>query len=174
MSECEVCHAKVGELRRGRCWGCYTRWAAERPVGLGAACCVCSDRRHDNLKQVELLRAWVPMCHNCAAKAMALSPMPRTIEEVRSRLTRDRRAADRRGGRKDGRVFPRERRGLERRATGAARGDDLMILDEADILIIEDAALADLLELEPGEETRIIERIDAGADRASLPIPPRP
>ncbi len=171
MSECEVCHAKVGELRRGRCWGCYTRWAAERPVGLGAACCVCNDRRRDNLKQVELLRAWVPMCHNCAAKAVNLSPMPRTIDDVRAQLTRDRRRDDRRAGRKDSRVFPRERRGLERRSLGTARGDDLMILDEADILIIEDAAAGDDF---GGDETRIV---DAPAGAATAPVtthsPPR-
>src|ERR1035438_10828460 len=29
---CSVCGAAVTELRRGRCWGCYTRWA-ESPIG---------------------------------------------------------------------------------------------------------------------------------------------
>ena len=28
---CGVCGAAVSELRRGRCWGCYTRWAESRP-----------------------------------------------------------------------------------------------------------------------------------------------
>jgi hypothetical protein len=32
-----VAEAGVTELRRGRCWGCYMRWAESRPVGRGAA-----------------------------------------------------------------------------------------------------------------------------------------
>ena len=35
---CDVCSAKVHELRRGRCWGCYARWVDARPVGVGARC----------------------------------------------------------------------------------------------------------------------------------------
>lgn len=149
LRTCEVCAAKVAELRRGRCWGCYTRWTENRPVGFGAACVMCNDRRRHNLRQVELLRAWVPICHNCAARTMQLSPMPGSIDEIRTRLHRERRGVDRREGRPDTRVFPRERRGVERRAVGHARGDDLMLLDEDDIVIIEG-------ELEPAEETRII------------------
>jgi hypothetical protein len=151
MKTCEVCAAKVPELRRGRCWGCYTRWTENRPVGIGAACCMCNERRRGYLRLVELLKAWMPMCHNCAARATQLSPMPQSIEEIRHRLDRDRRAKDRRGGRTDTRVFQRERRGLERRAVGHARGEDLMLLADEDIMIIpEDPA-------EPGDETRIID-----------------
>ena len=155
---CEVCNAKVTELRRGRCWGCYTRWVESRPVGLGAACVICGDRRRSDLRQIELLRTWLPMCHNCAAKATGLMPMPQTLDEIRKRLTRERRASDRRVGRKDGRVFPRERRGLERRAVGHALGDDLLLLDDGDIIIIDAG---------DGEDTQIIHTI--GEHRRSLP-----
>jgi hypothetical protein len=148
---CEACGAIVAELRRGRCWGCYTRWTDNRPVGLGAACTMCNDRRRENLRSVELLRAWVPICHNCAARAMKLVPMPSSIDEIRKRLHRDRRRTDRRAGRKDTRVFQRERRGLERRNTGLARGDDLMLLDDEDIVVIDSDGDADR-----GEETRIV------------------
>jgi hypothetical protein len=114
---------------------------------------MCNDRRRDNLRMVELLSAWVPMCANCSLRATRLSPMPRTVDEVRSRLLRDRRREDRRAGRSDGRVFPRERRaGLERRAVGAARGEDLMLLDDDDIVILEPGAP------EEGDETRIVTR----------------
>jgi hypothetical protein len=160
---CEVCSAKVDELRRGRCWGCYGRWVESRPVGMGAACCICNERRRDNLKQVELLRAWLPMCHNCAAKATHLTPMPQTLDEIRKRLKRDRRAVDRRVGRPDGRVFPRERRGLERRSVGIVRGEDLMLLDDEDIMIIEE------VDEDFGGETRIVELVSA-ADVASRPV----
>lgn len=143
---CEVCGARVHELRRGRCWGCYQRWVESRPVPLGAACAVCGERRRDHLKTVELLQAWVAMCHNCAARATSLTPMPQTLDDVRRALTRDRRRTERRRGRADTRVFKRERRGLERRSTGLANGDDLMLLGEDDIVILDDV---------PGEETRI-------------------
>jgi hypothetical protein len=155
--QCEVCGAKVGELRRGRCWGCYTKWADGRPVGLGAACCMCNDRRREHLRMTELLRAWVPMCFNCAARAAQLAPMPQTLDEIRVRLDRERRRRDRRIGKQDTRVFQRERRGLERRRAGAAAGDDLMLVDDADILIVEASPeLEGELGDEPVEETRIL------------------
>jgi hypothetical protein len=152
MQACEVCAAKVTELRRGRCWGCYTKWADNRPVGLGAACCMCNDRRREHLRQVELLGAWVPICHNCAARTTRLSPMPQSFEDIRERLDRERRARDRRHGKSDTRVFQRDRRGLERRHTGAANGNDMMLIDDEDILIIE---AGELPSNEPGDETRI-------------------
>jgi hypothetical protein len=159
---CEVCSAKVHELRRGRCWGCYSKWSENRPVGYGAACCMCNDRRREHLRLAELLGAWMPICHNCAARATHLTPMPQSLDEIRTRLDRERRRRDRRIGKSDGRVFKRERRGLERRRTGLAAGDDLLI-DDADILIIE--ALSDEVAAEGGagdedgewrEETRIL------------------
>ena len=55
MLECDVCSAKVNETRRGRCWGCYNRWAELRPVGVGARCVVCGERRRRVLRSIELL-----------------------------------------------------------------------------------------------------------------------
>jgi len=144
LCPCEVCGAKVPELRRNRCWGCYSKWVESRPVGLGAACAMCGERRRTHLKMIELLRAWVPICHNCAVRATQLSPMPQHIDEIRRILERDRRAAERREGRPDTRVYPRDRRGLDRRGPGHAEFDDFLLLDENDI-IIEDL-----------EETKIV------------------
>jgi hypothetical protein len=141
-SGCEMCGARVDELRRGRCWGCYQRWVESRPVGLGAACACCGERRHDFLRQVEILRAWVPMCHNCAARALKLSPVPPTLEGIRQRLQRDRRWGDRRNGQPDTREGRRERRGLERRAVGLVEGDDFLMLD--DVIEILDADLVEV------------------------------
>lgn len=132
---CEVCHALVPELRRGRCWGCYSRWAESRPVGLGAACTMCGDRRRRHLKRVELLSTWAPICHNCLAVTLSLSPMPQSLDEIRQYLLRDRRLGERRASKVDTRVFPRERRGLERREVGHAQGGDLLLLSDDDILI---------------------------------------
>ena len=64
---CNVCGASVTELRRGRCWGCYTRWADSRPVGRGASCSVCMEKRRNMLKLVELKGRSLPFCHGCAA-----------------------------------------------------------------------------------------------------------
>src|SRR5450432_263082 len=128
---CELCGARVGELRRGRCWGCYSAWASSRPVGHGACCAICSERRHAVLKQVELLGAWVPMCHNCSARTHGLQPLPRTLDAIRRRLTRERRANDRRIGVMDPRAIPRDRRGLERRNVG-------IVLDENDLMLLDD------------------------------------
>src|SRR5688572_27330470 len=141
MKACEVCAAVVTELRRGRCWGCYSRWTENRPVGLGACCSLCGERRRDYLRSVELLGAWMPMCHNCAGRAMKLSPMPQNIAEIRRGLIRDRRDADRRRGRTDGRVFPRNRRGEERR--GVRGADDPVGIDDG--MIVEIMELGDEL-----------------------------
>jgi len=84
-------------------------------VGLGALCCMCGDRRHGLLKSVELLGAWVPICHNCSALASSLQPMPQSIGAIRETLCRNRRDKDRRWGKRDSRVFRYNRRGDDRR-----------------------------------------------------------
>jgi hypothetical protein len=139
METCEVCSAKVSELRRGRCWGCYGAWASARPVGVGAACCMCGEKRREFLRSVELLGSFVPTCHNCAARAAALEPMPQSLAEIRTVLRRDRRVAPRRFGKADTRVFQHDRRGDERRVGRVEHEiEDAMILEIAEEL----AALA--------------------------------
>ncbi len=125
---CEVCGAQVQELRRGRCWGCYTRWTDAREVGIGASCCICTERRRDRLKSVELLGTWLSMCFNCAGRAMRLVPVPQTLRGLRSALTRERRGNERRDGRYDKRVFQYERRGNQRRLGGHATPVDNLTL----------------------------------------------
>jgi ribosome-binding protein aMBF1 (putative translation factor) len=115
MDKCEVCGADVRELRRGRCWGCYTRWVEARPVGLGASCRFCGERRSTYLRSIELLGSWMPACHNCAARIATLEPMPPSVVGVREALKRERRDPDRRADRPDPRTSPFERRGGERR-----------------------------------------------------------
>jgi hypothetical protein len=147
---CGLCGARVNELRRGRCWGCYSNWCETRPVGKGAACVVCDERRRENLRMTELHGRSLPMCHLCGFRANRLEPVPLTIEGLRAALRRDRRAVDRRGGSLDTRVFPRERRADERRrpdeVTGVHRDvntlpmlnlDDVLELDVDDVDILE-------------------------------------
>jgi hypothetical protein len=150
--ECDVCGAKVLELRRGRCWGCYAKWADARPVGLGARCVVCNERRRRLLRSTELHGSWYPTCYSCAGQAMQLDPQPQTISELKTALRRDRRADDRRSGKPDTRVFQWERRVGQRRE---GRADDAPLIDD-DMIIeitIEDESFDD--------QTRIVERIVA-------------
>lgn len=123
---CEVCNAVVGELRRGRCWGCYARWVDARPVGVGARCVTCTEKRRRVLKAVELFGSWKPMCFNCAGQLLHLDPLPATITELKKLISRERRANDRRVGKADTRVFQYERRVGERRAGR----DELKIEDD--------------------------------------------
>ena len=128
--ECDVCGARVHELRRGRCWGCYARWVDARPVGLGARCVVCTERRRRMLRGVELHGSFYPMCFACAGQAMNLDPMPVTVAALKQQLTRERRGPDRRFGRPDTRVFQYERRVGQRRAgreDGELIEDDMII-----------------------------------------------
>ena len=160
---CGVCGAAVSELRRGRCWGCYTRWAESRPVGRGASCTICQEKRRNQLKLVELKGRTLPFCHGCAAQVLRMSEIPDSVEEIRTALRRDRRDTDRREGEKvDQRIFPRERRVGERRGPsrdGYADTDPSMRLSEFDEVVIE---LADS-DLEDVEQTQVRSRPAAAA-----------
>jgi len=122
--ECGVCAARVVELRRGRCWGCYTRWGESRPVGLGAACVICDERRRGELRLLELHGRSHPFCHSCAGRIARLESVPATLLAIRQLLTRERRETERRGGSEDARIFPRERRVGERRAPDRSASDE--------------------------------------------------
>lgn len=167
MSEslcCEICGARVTTLRRGRCSLCYLRWAESRPVGFGATCLVCGERRRDHLRLVEFRRAWLSMCHTCSARLFKLHPLPGTLAGLRQSLARDRRLDDeRRCGEEDLRLASNERRRGDRRIPIL---DAELILDEepwidAEELIIE---ILDAAELAAEEPTRITPRPAPTAD----------
>lgn len=116
---CGACgeEARAGEThRRGRCLRCYETWVRAKPVGLGAICAACGERRNDGLRQFELPRTWVVLCHNCAARAEALVPPALTVAGLRLRVHRERRWGDRRSDGKRVR-FGDERRDGERRVS---------------------------------------------------------
>ncbi len=169
MDQCEICRARVRELRRGRCWGCYSRWVEARPVGIGASCRICGERRRAYLKSVELFGSWSPVCHNCAGRIAALDGMPRSVAGIRAVLGRERRSAIRRLGRADGRAFPYERRGLERRADEIHieidNGDGRSAID--DDMIVEIAELAQELQALGDELPEAGGAVGGGADRAA-------
>jgi hypothetical protein len=152
---CGVCGASVSELRRGRCWGCYSRWAEARPVGRGAACTVCQEKRRTQLKLVELKGRSLPFCHGCAAQVLRLAEVPDTIDELRHALRRERRDGERRDGATiDQRIFQRERRVGERRGPsreGYADTDPGIRMSELEEMVIE---LAEE-DMEEGDQTQV-------------------
>jgi hypothetical protein len=113
-----------------------------RPVGFGASCCMCSERRREHLRSVELLGNWVPLCHNCGARAARLTPMPQSLGQIRVALTRDRRTLDRRRGRDDTRVFQHDRRSGDRRNIRLFDDEDCLLVEDEMILEIEEIAMA--------------------------------
>jgi hypothetical protein len=126
---CGTCGATVKELRRGRCWSCYTRWSDQRPVGLGACCAVCDERRRDNLRLVEVQGRSLAMCHLCAARVGKLDVVPYSIEGLRAALRRDRRQVERRESAADTREGEvAERRAAQRRGQVAAGSDSIGLL----------------------------------------------
>ena len=149
---CGVCGAQVSELRRGRCWGCYSRWVEARPVGRGASCVICRERRRSELRMLEVHGRSHTFCHSCAGHLARLDKVPTSIITLRGLLTRERRERDRRENLSDRRIFPRERRVGERRGAPrdvrpeAAAGDHLA--DLADVIIELEAA-----DIEPVEQT---------------------
>ncbi len=138
---CGSCGAMVTELRRGRCWGCYTKWADARPVPRGASCAVCEDRRRENLRMAELQRRSVVLCHICASRTIKHGKVPSSIDGLRRALLRERRGGDRRGDGLERRVFPRERRVGDRRgpprADAASDTNPGFVMPELEDMVIE-------------------------------------
>ncbi len=128
--------------RRGRCRRCYAAWVRERPVGLGAFCCACGERRKDALRHLEMGETWVVLCHGCAARAERLAPQPRTVSGLKLRLQRERRWGDRRA---ESVGAPRKTR-----VAGERRADDRR-LGERGVVDVTDLAEMEMeLVAEPG------------------------
>jgi len=84
---CRACHTEPA-ARRGRCAACYARWAGERPVGIGASCAGCGERRLDTLRTVELGNTFATMCGNCALRMARLPDPPTSLLALRLALWR--------------------------------------------------------------------------------------
>jgi hypothetical protein len=169
---CGTCGAQVTELRRGRCWGCYTRWVESRPVGRGASCTVCFEKRRDQLKLVELHTRTMPLCHGCSSRLMKMDEIPMSVEGMRNALRRDRRLGDKRSGKLDHRIFPRERRVGERRnpprgaeIAGQPGYENTMLADMDEIIV-------ELQEADMEEVEQTIVREDGRKSAATPPAPP--
>jgi hypothetical protein len=123
-------------------------------VGRGASCTICQEKRRAHLKLVELKGKSLPFCHICAAQVIRLPEIPETLEELRHELRRERREADRRDGKVDQRIFPRERRVGERRGPSReafADTDPRIRMGDVEDAIIE---LGDMA-LKGGDQTSV-------------------
>jgi hypothetical protein len=120
-----------------------------RPVGAGAKCITCSERRRRLLKSVELFGRWQPMCFSCSGQVLSLSPLPATLADLKDAVSRERRCDDRRSGRPDARVFQYERRAGQRRS---GRLDEYPLVD--DDMIIE-VIIDESIDIEFDDPTRI-------------------
>jgi hypothetical protein len=99
---CQVCRksaaaASVGAgLRRGMCRACYLRHWRGTALPEAAACVGCKERRRLVLRWTRLgpgtgEAGRVVTCQNCGFIADKARPKPRTVEELRRLLTRERR-----------------------------------------------------------------------------------
>ena len=163
LARCTACGAPPLDLsrplRRGRCERCYETWVRARPIGVGACCAVCDNRRKVHLRHYEVgWRSntpggrWLILCHNCAAAAEKLDPPPRSVDGLKMRLSRDRRWGDRRAesvGRGPGRAPGLERRSGDRRDPyrGLLDATELVIEIEADYAEISEDRLADIADV---------------------------
>jgi hypothetical protein len=145
LVRCGGCGEPPGRapLRRGRCPRCYDAWVKARPVGLGACCAACEDRRVVHLRYWELgVRGnapggrWIVLCHNCVVSAEKMDPPPRSLDGLKMRLARERRWGDRRAeavGRPSYRDPAFERRENDRRhLADPAYLDEIVVEMEAD------------------------------------------
>jgi len=125
---CQTCHRvpqRVGVrgasdgsgLRRGMCRACYLRAWRGTELPVGAACATCPERRRMVLRWTRLGTDKVITCQNCGFIADRTRPRPRTVDELKERLERERRRArDRRRNYVIEPSDPAERRVAPRRA----------------------------------------------------------
>ena len=111
------------------------------------------------LKLVELKGRTLPFCHGCAAQVLKLLDVPDTVEELRQLLRRERRDDDRRHGKADSRIFPRERRVGERRNPPRSAFADTDPRMEATLLAEMEEIIVELQEadMEEVEQTQVRE-----------------
>jgi hypothetical protein len=124
---CKVCRKSADSLavglRRGLCRACYLREWRGTALPDGAACAICKERRRIVLRWTKVGAERIVTCQNCGFVADKARPRPRTVEELRARMLRERRQArERRRNYVLEPSDPAERRQTLRRARRRARG----------------------------------------------------
>ncbi len=137
-----------------------------RPIGVGALCSGCGDRRTVHLRYFELETKertaggrWIVLCHNCTAVAHKMKPQPRSIEGLKMRLQRDRRWGDRRAASVGGK---------SERDSGFDRRDDDRRLGLRDLYDATDLAEELVIEMEADYEDQDQPRTIDPADMTGI------
>jgi hypothetical protein len=112
---CRTCNGSSSALRRGLCRACYLRAWRGTELPAGATCATCPEQRRIVLRWTRLGGARVVTCQNCGFIADRMRPRPRSIDDLKERLVRERRARDRRKNYVIDRSDPGERRMAPRR-----------------------------------------------------------
>ena len=109
-------------LRRGMCRACYLRHWRGTALPDAAACVICPERRRIVLRWTRVGGARAVTCQNCGFIADKARPRPRSLDELRQLLARERRAAASGGATtSSSRAIPKERRRDACVAAAAAR-----------------------------------------------------
>ena len=105
------------------CRACYLRHWRGTALPDGAACACCHERRRIVLRWTRVGTARAVTCQNCGFIADKARPRPRSLDELRELLARERRKArERRRNYVVEPSDPKERRQRLRRASKRARG----------------------------------------------------
>jgi hypothetical protein len=115
---CRTCNKPASNrssLRRGLCRACYLRAWRGTQLPAHAGCAFCRERRREVLRWTRIGATRHVTCQNCGFLADRMRPRPRTVEELKARLLRDRRLGDRRRNFVIEPLDPAERRNAARR-----------------------------------------------------------
>jgi hypothetical protein len=94
---CRTCHGAASSgLRRGLCRACYLRAWRGTELPAGAACALCPEKRRVVLRWTRVGSAKLVTCQNCGFITDRLRPRPRTLDDLKERLARERRLQSRR------------------------------------------------------------------------------
>jgi hypothetical protein len=124
---CVVCRKAADAcgvgLRRGMCRACYLRHWRGTALPEAASCVICHERRRIVLRWTRVGSTRAVTCQNCGFIADKARPRPRSLDELRKLLERERRASrERRRNYIVEPSDPKERRRTLRRGGRRARG----------------------------------------------------
>jgi hypothetical protein len=132
-----------------------------RPVGIGAACASCGDRRLVHLRHFEMRGLWLVLCHNCCARAERVNPPPRSVDALLSTLRRERRAPAERRAAKAAWPYPfGDRRGIDRRVADLSLDATEHVADHVIEIEAEYASPAELRDPEGEPITGVHSKVD--------------
>jgi hypothetical protein len=93
---CSLCRSTASPLRRGLCRACYLRAWRGTALPTRAGCATCPERRRVVMRWTRLGSERAVTCQNCGFLADRMRPRARSLDELKERLLRERRARDRR------------------------------------------------------------------------------